>query len=118
MKSDEQIIIKIIAYSDKITRFCDGADKETFLSDEMLHEACVFNMIQMGELINKLSDEFLHKNASIPWHEIRGLRNRLVHAYGEINLNLIWDIINTGLHDIKCKLKSIAETEKQPKRKE
>ncbi|MCL2055468.1 MAG: DUF86 domain-containing protein [Oscillospiraceae bacterium] len=102
-----QIIEKIMVHAGKIVDFCDGEDKNSFLSNIMLHEACVFNMIQMGELIGKLSDEFLIKNSELPWREIRGLRNRIVHAYGDINLNAIWDTIKIDLPDLTIKLKTI-----------
>ena len=107
MKSDPQIIEKIIFYADKIIRNCNNVDKDSFLSNEILHESCVFNLIQIGELVYKLSDESLIKNPELPWHEIRGLRNRIVHAYGDINLNAIWDTIEIDLPNLIIKLKVI-----------
>ena len=71
----------------------------------MLVEACVFNLSQIGELTTKFTDEFTAKYSEVPWHALYGLRNRIVHDYEGVNLNLIWDIIHDDLpqlhHDLR-----------------
>ncbi|CCQ97091.1 conserved hypothetical protein [[Clostridium] ultunense Esp] len=49
----------------------------------------MFNLSQIGELVNKLDKEYLSKHHGIPWFKMRGLRNRIVHNYEGVNLNLI-----------------------------
>ena len=60
-------------------------------------EACVFNLSQIGELVNKLDKEYVLKCNEIPWFKMRGLRNRIVHDYEGVNLNLIWEIIDMDI---------------------
>lgn len=55
----------------------------------------------MGELVNRLDDDFLEKNATIPWHQIRGLRNRIVHDYEGVNLKLVWEILENDLPELR-----------------
>jgi len=51
----------------------------------MLTEACVFNLLQVGEMCNQdLSDTLKMQYARIPWHQIYGLRNRIVHGYDDV----------------------------------
>jgi len=63
----------------------------------MMVEACVFNLSQIGELVNKLDKEYVLKCNEIPWFKMRGLRNRIVHDYEGVNLNLIWEIIDMDI---------------------
>lgn len=86
---DEAIIKKIISYIDKILNYCQGYNYDTFVKNSMLVEATVFNLSQIGELANKLSGKHEETYPSIPWRQIYGLRNRIVHDYEGVNLLLV-----------------------------
>lgn len=101
------IIQKFIAYIDKILNYCDGIDYETFTANSMLVEACVFNLSQMGELANLVDKEFAELHEEIPWRLLYGLRNRIVHDYEGVNLQLIWEIITDDLVPLKDMLAKI-----------
>ena len=100
-------IAKIIAYIEKIFTYTSGVDKITFLSNTQLLEACVFNVLQIGELANRLSEDFRSQHVDIPWSKIRGIRNRLVHDYEGVNIELVWDIIKNDLDVLRDQLLSI-----------
>ena len=68
--------------------------------NSQLIEACVFNFLQMGELAGRIDENFKKSHSDIPWHKLRGLRNRLVHDYEGVNIELIWDIISNDLGDL------------------
>ena len=55
----------------------------------------------MGELANRVDDEFAEAHSDIPWRYIYGLRNRIVHDYEGVNLQLIWEIIVGDLKDLR-----------------
>jgi uncharacterized protein with HEPN domain len=101
-------IKRIIGYTAKIQSYCKGLGKEDFLADDKVVEACVFNLIQIGESTSSLDDDFMAAHSSIPWSKIRGLRNRIVHDYGSVDFLLIWDIINSDLGDLIRQLGGIA----------
>ena len=73
----------------------------------MLIDACVFNLSQLGEVANRIDSEFEKTHPEIPWRQIYGLRNRVIHDYEGINLILIWEIITEDLPDLLIKLKKI-----------
>ncbi|MFR1723476.1 DUF86 domain-containing protein [Emergencia timonensis] len=104
---NKYVITKIIEHIDKIERYCIGKTYDTFSKDSQLVEACVFNLSQIGEMVNRLDEEFLEKYAYIPWYQIRGLRNRIVHDYEGVNLRLVWDIIELDLLELKQQLLKI-----------
>ena len=105
--SNEDVITKMLAYCAKIQTYSAGLDERQFYASSMVTEACVFDLIQIGELITKLDPEFMETNPQIPWKEIRGFRNRLVHDYEGINMALLWEIVKTDLPDLIGKLNGL-----------
>ncbi len=95
------IISKMLGYIDKILTYCNGYDYKTFSENMLLTEACVFNLSQLGELATKLDKDFTEMNSNIPWHQMRGLRNKIVHDYEGVNLKLVWEIISNDLPELK-----------------
>lgn len=76
---NEIIISKMIEYADKISAYTLEMNYDSFSKNSLVVEACVFDLSQMGELANKLEASFVEKHNNIPWKQIYGLRNRIVH---------------------------------------
>lgn len=71
----------------------------------MLVEATVFNLMQIGELAKEsLSDEAKEQITTIPWNQLYGMRNRIVHGYSGINLNIVWDTISQDIPKLREEL--------------
>jgi len=75
------IVGGLIKYIVKVKEYSTNVDYDSFVSNMQLHEACIFNLLQMGELITRLDEEFTSFYPEIPWIKIRGLRNRIAHDY-------------------------------------
>lgn len=101
------IIGKLIKFTDTILKYCEHLDYNAFAGNSMLVEACVFNISQIGELVKHLDDDFKVSHPSIPWHQLYGLRNRIVHDYEGVNLELVWEIISEDLPELKTRLVKI-----------
>ncbi len=68
-------------------------------------EACVFNLMQIGELAKiSLTDEFKTTVRTIPWKQLYGMRNRIVHGYSGVNMNIVWDTIQEDLPLLKAEI--------------
>jgi len=109
---NQKILLKIIKYINSILKYTNNVNYAEFRNNSMMVEACVFNLSQIGELVNKLDKVFISNHPEVPWFKIKGLRNRIVHDYEGVNLNLIWDIIDIDLKVLKeqlMKLDSEAE---------
>ena len=68
----------------------------------------MFNLSQIGELANKLEDDFTGAHPDMPWRALYGLRNRIVHDYEGVKFRLVWDIIREDLPGLIVKLKNIS----------
>jgi uncharacterized protein with HEPN domain len=102
------IVEKMISYTEKILGYCaDCTSFEEFNGNHLLIEACVFNLSQLGELANKVDDEFKAAHVNIPWRKIYNLRNRIVHDYEGVNFSLVWDIVKEDLPQLLEQFKTI-----------
>ena len=66
-------------------------------------------MFQIGELANGLSIEFLKEYNKIPWKQIIGMRNRIVHGYDTINLEIVWSTAIESITELKLYCKKILD---------
>jgi uncharacterized protein with HEPN domain len=74
------------------------------LRERLIQDGVVRQLEIIGEASRNLSSEFREQQAEIPWRQIIGLRNRVIHAYFEINLTIIWEVIQNDLPSLKKKL--------------
>ena len=101
MKKHEKIILgKIKVHAVQAIQFKGDMDFTEFSEDAKTIAACVFNLSQIGELVGRLDNEFLETNTQIPWRKIRGMRNRIVHDYEGVRLNIIWDVLEDFLPEL------------------
>ena len=113
MKNKEYISIKkMINYIDKALKYTEGCDYNQFANNEEKVDATVFAISQIGELVKNISKETMEQYTKIEWIIIKNLRNKIVHDYEGINLNLIWDIIGNDIIKLKKDLNEILEDNK------
>ncbi|MBP0984070.1 MAG: DUF86 domain-containing protein [Oscillospiraceae bacterium] len=75
---------------------------EDFIMNRILHDAVVMNLLAIGELTTHMSDDFKASSRDkIDWRSLKQLRNIIAHRYGAIQFEIIWNIINDILPDIK-----------------
>jgi uncharacterized protein with HEPN domain len=80
--------------------FVEGLSKEQFLADKRTQQAVIMSLVIIGEAATKIMDlypEFASKHPEVPWRSMRGMRNRIAHGYFEINLDTVWETVQTGL---------------------
>ena len=99
MKNDI-ILKKMLRYTNKILNYCNDISYDQFIIDSKLVEACVFNLSQLGELSNAVDHAFAEDHPEIPWNEMYGLRNRIVHDYEGVNIKLVWEIISDDIPEL------------------
>ena len=81
----------------EIQKFTRGMDFETFKDDDKSIRAVEMNFIIIGEAASQIPEEVEEKYPMIPWHLMRAMRNRIVHAYFEVDEKLMWDTFQTDL---------------------
>lgn len=97
IKNDSYYIQKIKRDLDFITVHMKDVDITALNANEVLLDSMLFRMIQISENARKLSDEYKQTRNDIPWNALYGMRNRIVHDYGNVDLNIIFETLK---HDI------------------
>jgi len=63
----------------------------------------------IGEASNNVSDEFQEKHSELPWMQMRAIRNKIVHDYRELNLDVIWDTARNDLPALKTQIQKLLD---------
>jgi uncharacterized protein with HEPN domain len=81
-----------------------NVDLQELHDNEILLDSMLFRMIQISENAKRLSSDYRDANSNLPWDEISGLRNRIVHDYGNVNLYIIYDTLKNDIPDLLVQL--------------
>lgn len=106
---DREILLKILKHAEHAIEYSSRySSRQKFEEDDMCVEATVFNLMQIGELAKaSLSDEVKDSITSIPWKQIYGLRNRIVHGYEGVNFSIVWDTLKEDLPELIKEIKNV-----------
>ena len=108
IKGDVLYIDHIIESVQMIEGYIAGVTCEVFCSNHMMYDAVIRNLQVLAESTQKISEIVKIQNPQIPWRDISGFRNILVHDYLEgIDQNAVWNIIKNDLPDLKKQFKTI-----------
>jgi uncharacterized protein with HEPN domain len=98
MKNDDDIRLRhMLDAATEAFRFTSGRQREDLEADRQLTWALIKAIEIIGEAAGQLSEETKTELSNIPWRNIIGMRNRLVHAYFDINLDILWKTVIDGL---------------------
>ncbi len=92
---------------ERIGRYCEGMTREQFLADDRTVDAVVRNIEIIGEAARQMPSDFISRHASLPWHQMAGMRNRIVHDYSGIDIEIIWQIVVESLPLLRMQLDAL-----------
>ena len=78
-----------------------GVSKGQLEADPVLQDSMMLRLVQISENAKNLTEEFREQNAYIPWTDIYGLRNRIVHDYGHVDLGIVYTTLTRDIAEIK-----------------
>lgn len=90
--------------------FVEGLSKKDFIADKRTQQAVIMSLIIVGEAATRVMDryvEFAESHSELPWRSMRGMRNRIAHGYFDINLDLVWDTVQTALPELLKRLPAV-----------
>lgn len=91
-RDDRAALHDIHAAVGRMQRYVAGLDKKTFLADDEKCYAVLAQLIIIGEAANRLPSSYQEASPQIPWRQMIGMRNRVVHGYDAIDWNIVWDV--------------------------
>ena len=110
MRAEDRIrLLHMVEASQAALRFMAGRQRGDLQTDQMLLFAVLRAIEVIGEAANKVSEDVRIGNASIPWKAIVGMRNRLIHAYFDVDTEMVWETVQVEIPEILVKLKALLE---------
>jgi uncharacterized protein with HEPN domain len=92
MERDPASILDIVLACRRLRRFVAGRTREDLDRDDLLLYAVLHATALIGEAASRLSLEFRQDHPGVPWRDIIGTRNRIIHGYDTVKTDIIWDI--------------------------
>lgn len=100
-KSDSYYMEKALTEINFVIEYTKGISFEEFLSDSRTIDATMFRLQQMIEYVKNISIDFKTEHDDIPWTDIIGFRNKIVHEYGKIDYTTVYEVITINIYQLK-----------------
>ncbi|MFA0747164.1 HepT-like ribonuclease domain-containing protein [Fervidibacter sp.] len=108
MTRDDSVYLRhILDAIHRIERYLSNVTREQFLREELLQDGVVRQLEIIGEACRHISDELRQKYPAVPWSQIIGMRNRIIHEYFNVDLNIVWEVVQKDLPELKGQVKTI-----------
>lgn len=113
MSKDILIFIEHILDSmNNIEAFMKNISKDSFFKNKEKQSAVIRQIEIIGEAVKNIPDYFRNKHPDIPWKDIAGMRDKLMHHYFGVNLDTVWKVIQEDIPDLKTKILKVKEETK------
>ena len=93
----------ILAAVDDINEFVDQ-NRDAFMVDKKTQSAVIRQLEIIGEAVKQLSPELTAREAAVPWRQIAGTRDRLIHGYFRVDLDAVWSMIEQDLPALRAEV--------------
>jgi len=103
-KDDVYYIERIINDINFVISHTEGKSFDEMAKDEVLIDSIMFRFIQIAENAQELSDSFILKTEDLPWKQLRGIRNRIVHAYDVVRVDIVYETVKNDLKPFRDEL--------------
>jgi len=97
MWRDHSNLLDMLLAARKVIQFSEGVDWRRFEEDELLQSAILRQLGIIGEAARRVSEEMRKRHPEVPWADIIGMRNRLIHDYTRVDLRRVWDTVTDDI---------------------
>lgn len=113
MQRDPQFLLDMLQSAKLAISYAAERSREDFLTDIQFQDSVIRRLLIIGEAARRVSDQTRRATPEVPWTDINGMRNRLVHKYDDIDLDIVWDTVQKSLPMLVSELEKILPLEEQ-----
>jgi uncharacterized protein with HEPN domain len=107
MKEDIAFIEHILLCIDKIQEYTKNLTAQDFNNNELIQDAVIRNIEIIGEATKKISNDLKLQYREIPWKEMSGMRDKLIHDYFGVDVDVVWKTVNEDIPYLKALIENI-----------
>lgn len=112
LRDDRTALMHMLEHAEEALSLVAGHSQQDIESDRILSLALVRLLEVIGEAANRVSGELKQDSPQIPWAQIVGLRNRLIHAYDSIDMDILWQILSADLPSLVVHLREVVDQDR------
>lgn len=109
MQRDKQALIDICKAIQQTLLYAQDINQDNLQQDDEKQAAILYRLIVIGEATKRLSNDFREQFSAIPWRQMAGLRDVVIHDYDELDFDILWNVIHINLPDILPEIQAILE---------
>ncbi|MCY3934294.1 MAG: DUF86 domain-containing protein [Acidobacteria bacterium] len=113
MNRDLAAVADIVESARSIGDYIAGVSRNEFIENEQLQDSVIRRLLVIGEAAGRLSASFRDARPGVPWREIRGMRNRMVHVYDDIDVKLVWRTVRNDVPRLLAELAPIVSSDSE-----
>lgn len=110
-RGDRDLLSDILEAMRRIRAYTAAMSYKDFLADTRTQDAVIRNLEIAGEATKRLSEGVRQKHPAVPWKGMAGVRDRLIHQYFGVNLDIVWDIVTGELPELAPLIEQILQSE-------
>jgi uncharacterized protein with HEPN domain len=107
MRKDETYLRHILDAIADMERFMEGVSKASFVKNREKQYAVIRAFEIIGEATKSLSKDLRKNNPQVPWKTIAGMRDKLIHQYFGVNIELVWTVVQENIPQLRKEIKKI-----------
>ncbi|MEB3290690.1 MAG: DUF86 domain-containing protein [Leptolyngbya sp.] len=106
---DKQALIDILTAIQQTLKYIQSVDRERLQQDDEKQAAILYRLIIIGEATKRLSGNLRQQFPEVPWKQMAGLRDVVIHDYDELDFDILWNVVYVNLPDILPKIQKILD---------
>lgn len=106
MQRDLQFLLDMLQSAELILTYTAQCSKDEFVANVQLQDSVIRRLLVIVEAARRVSDTTQQALPNVSWQEINGMRNRLMYEYDDVNLNIVWNVVQSEIPPLIEELKS------------